>query len=86
MIAPEDVQLRLTTAFPDAEIAVTDITGSQDCYQARVISKRFEGKSLFEQHQLVYGALGDALYNAMATFSLKTYSPHAWQRLRHAAR
>jgi stress-induced morphogen len=86
MIAQEDIQFRLANAFPDGEVAVTDITGAQDSYQARVISTRFEGKSLFEQHQLVYGALGDALYNAMATFSLKTYSPHAWQRLRHSAR
>jgi stress-induced morphogen len=47
-----------------------------------VVSQQFEGKSLFEQHQLVYQALGDALYSAMASFSVQTYTPHGWQRLR----
>jgi len=82
MIAREDVHLRLSREFPDAEISVRDVSGSQDCYQARIVSQLFEGKSLFEQHQLVYRALGDALYSAMASFSLQTYTPLGWQRLR----
>jgi stress-induced morphogen len=86
MIAQEDVEDRLSQEFPDAEISVRDVSGSQDSYQARVVSQQFEGKSLFEQHQLVYQALGDALYSAMASFSVQTYTPHGWQRLRGAAK
>ncbi len=86
MIAQEDVQLRLSQEFPDAEISVRDVSGTQDSYQARVVSQQFEGKSLFEQHQLVYQALGDAFYSAMASFSVQTYTPNSWQRLRGPAK
>jgi stress-induced morphogen len=81
MIAQEDVQTRLRKEFPDAEISLWDVSGSQDSYQARVVSWQFEGKSLFEQHQLVYRALGEVLYTALASFSLFTYTPHRWQKL-----
>lgn len=82
MIAQEHVQLLLCQEFPDAEISVRDVSGAQESYQARVVSQLFEGKSLSEQHQLVYQALGDALYSAMASFSVQTYTPNSWQQLR----
>ena len=56
MIAPIENLLR--QAFPDArELAVLDRTGGGDHFQVTVVSPRFNGLSLVEQHRLVYAAL-----------------------------
>jgi stress-induced morphogen len=48
----------LRQAFPDArELAVLDRTGGGDHFQVTVVSPRFIGLSLIEQHRLVYAAL-----------------------------
>jgi stress-induced morphogen len=48
----------LRQAFPDArELAVLDRTGGGDHFQVIVVSPRFNGLSLIEQHRLVYAAL-----------------------------
>jgi stress-induced morphogen len=48
----------LRQAFPDArELAVVDRTGGGDHFQVIVVSPRFNGLSLIEQHRLVYAAL-----------------------------
>jgi stress-induced morphogen len=48
----------LRQAFPDArELAVLDRTGGGDHFQVTVVSPRFNGLSLVEQHRLVYTAL-----------------------------
>jgi stress-induced morphogen len=48
----------LREAFPDArELAVLDRTGGGGHFQVTVVSPRFNGLSLIEQHRLVYAAL-----------------------------
>lgn len=81
MMEPADVQRRLTEAFPGAEIDLVDLTGTRDHYQARIVSNAFEGKSLVEQHQLVYAALGEAMAGPIHALTLKTYTPEAWAKL-----
>ena len=80
MLAPEEVKRLLLEAFPDAEVEVKDLTGTQDHYQARVVSTAFAGKTPVEQHQMVYGALGDAMSGPIHALALKTYTPESWQR------
>jgi stress-induced morphogen len=80
MIEPEAVRARLSAAFPDAEVELVDLTGTQDHYQARVVSSAFEGKSLVQQHQLVYAALGEAMHGPIHALALQTYTPGSWAR------
>ena len=47
--------------LPDADVAVVDRTGTMDHFNVTVRSAEFKGKTLIEQHQLVYGALKAAL-------------------------
>jgi stress-induced morphogen len=48
----------LRAAFPDAsELAVLDRTGGGDHFQVVVTSAAFDGRSLVDQHRLVYEAL-----------------------------
>jgi stress-induced morphogen len=78
MILPDEVRARLVRAFPDAEIDLTDLTGTQDHYGARVVTAAFEGKSMIEQHQLVYGALADVMDGPIHALKLQTFTPRAW--------
>ena len=54
----------LRHAFPDAgEVSVVDRTGGGDHFHVTVVSPRFAGLSLVEQHRLVYDALAEPLSN-----------------------
>jgi stress-induced morphogen len=60
MTAPLESMLR--QAFPDArELAVVDRTGGGDHFQVTVVSSRFNGLPLVDQHRLVYDALAGPL-------------------------
>jgi len=81
MIEAAEVERLLRIRFSDAELQLVDLTGTQDHYQVRVVSQAFSGKSLIEQHQLVYGALGSAMSGAIHALALKTYTPDAWAKV-----
>ena len=80
-MSPDSVRRLLLVALPDADLELVDLTGTQDHYQARIVSQAFEGKTLIEQHQLVYRALGDAMHGPIHALALKTYSPQAWAKV-----
>lgn len=79
MISPTQVEAMIKLALPDAETHVQDLTGGGDHYQVTVISSQFTNKRLVQQHQLVYGALKEAMSSeAIHALALKTYTPEAW--------
>ena len=43
--------------FPDAKIEIQDTVGDRDHYALEITSKKFQGKSLCQQHQMVFKAL-----------------------------
>ena len=58
----ERLQSLLEGAFPDAQgIEVVDRTGGGDHFHVTVVSPRFAGLSLVDQHRLVYDALAEPL-------------------------
>ncbi|BAT51631.1 BolA-like protein [Nostoc sp. NIES-3756] len=76
MITPEQVEAMIKVALPDAKVQVQDLTGGGDHYQVTVVSSQFVGKRLVQQHQLVYGALQQAMSTeAIHALALKTYTP-----------
>ena len=85
MIELDELHRRLTEAFPGGEIEVTDLTGTKDHYQARIVAEAFTGRTLIEQHQLVYRALGEAMNGPIHALSLKTYTPETWAKQRGGA-
>ena len=56
-MAADNIRNLLEQAFPGAEIAVVDRTGGGDHFQVSVVSSRFGGLSLLDQHRLVNAAL-----------------------------
>lgn len=50
-------------------------------FEAVIVSPAFIGKSMVQQHQLVYSALGDRMRAEIHALSMKTLTPEAWQNL-----
>lgn len=59
MISLDKIQERLLSHFEGAKIRVKDLTGSGDHLRIEIKAPLFKDKSLVQQHQLVYRALGD---------------------------
>ena len=68
----EVIRARLHDAFPGARIDLTDLTGTQDHFQAVVVARQFDGKSRIEQHKMVYAALGELMNGAIHALALTT--------------
>jgi len=79
MMTPEQIQTMIEKAMPGSEVAVQDMTGTQDHFQVLVISDQFAGKNMVEQHQMVYRALGDSMKEAIHALALKTFTPDQWK-------
>ena len=82
MINPDEIRSTLEKTLPGSTINIQDLTGGGDHYQLLVISSSFEGKGLVEQHQMVYGALKEALGSErIHALALKTMTPKQWEQL-----
>ena len=75
MPSAEDLKDRIEEALPGAQARVEDLTGGGDHFRAEVVSDRFAGLSLIEQHQLVYGIFGADIGGPIHALSLKTTTP-----------
>ena len=76
MITAEEVTLLIKQSLPDAQIEVKDLGGG-DHLEVNVISAKFSGLSLVQQHQLVYAALKNELKTeTIHALALKTSIPH----------
>jgi stress-induced morphogen len=76
----DEVERRIEAGIPDAEASVTlprvpDEDHEDAHFAAVVVSPAFDGKSLVEQHELVYDALGEAMTGDIHALELKTYTP-----------
>jgi len=60
-VTPEELKKRLEALGPETQVEVRDLTGTQDHYEALVVSASFEGKMTIERHRMVYGLLQDEM-------------------------
>jgi stress-induced morphogen len=82
-MTPEDIQARIRNALPDAEVQVTDDTGTGDHFSATVVSTAFADKGLVDRHRLVYAALGEVMRGSNApihALALTTETPEESRR------
>jgi acid stress-induced BolA-like protein IbaG/YrbA len=72
MVAPEDIKQWIEAGLANSQ---ADVAGDGHHFEAVIVSPEFEGKSRIQQHQLVYGALGDKMEAAIHALSMKTLTP-----------
>ena len=53
-MTPIQLKQRLESLAPHTSAEVVDLTGTQDHYQATIISSAFAGKMRVEQHRMVF--------------------------------
>ncbi|MDD9858868.1 MAG: BolA family transcriptional regulator [Nitrospira sp.] len=61
MLTPHTLTEYVRKVLADAQVTVTDRTGTMDHLNVRVVSDVFKGKTLLDRHRLVYQALDEPL-------------------------
>ena len=64
----------------DATASKTRHEEDDDHFAVVVVSPAFEGRSLVQQHQMVYDALGDAMTTDVHALEIETYTPDEYDR------
>lgn len=72
MVTPEEVKKYIAAGL---ECEALDVQGDGQHFEARIVSKHFEGKRLIARHQLVYAALGERMKAEIHALSMKTLAP-----------
>ena len=75
----EEILTMIQQGFPDAEVRVS---GDGRHFDAVVVSGAFAGKTLLEQHRLVYGTLGDKMGGDIHALTIRTYTREQWAQAR----
>jgi len=64
----------IKSGIPDATVMVEDMTGTKDHLAITVVSDAFEGKMLFQQHQILMNLLKDELKTRIHAVKLETFT------------
>lgn len=79
MLSADQLKSYITASLDCDYIKVMGDDGTH--FEAVIVSPAFEGKNMVQQHQLVYGALGDRMRAEIHALGMKTYTPTQWQEL-----
>jgi acid stress-induced BolA-like protein IbaG/YrbA len=80
-MTPAQVKTRIQSLAPGTEVEIIDLTGTQDHYQAIIVSPLFEGKVTIQQHRLVLDLLKKEIdSNEVHALTMKTFSPTQYQK------
>ena len=71
----EAIVAKIRARIPDARVELKDLTGTEDHWQATVISAVFSGKSLIERHRLVMAALAEEMKGPIHALTLDAKAP-----------
>ncbi len=76
---PSEIVRKIEEALGEAEVLITDLTGTRDHYSVVVVSPAFEGKLPLKQHRMVNAALAEELASGeLHALQLKTLTPAEW--------
>ncbi len=80
-MTPDQIKSRIETLGPGTQAYVMDLTGTQDHYQAVVVSDTFKGKMMIEQHRLVMGLLQTEIDSGeVHALTMKTFTPEQYEK------
>ena len=76
-----ELKNRIETLAPGTRVEVTDLTGTEDHWQALIVSSAFQGKSMIEQQRMVMGILKSEIdSNEVHALTMKTYTPEQYEK------
>lgn len=71
----EVIIAKIQAAIPDAAVAMSDLTGTEDHWKATVVSEAFRGKSPIQRHRMVFDALAEEMKGPIHALALETWTP-----------
>ena len=74
-MVPLEVKQMILAGLPDAQVEVEDMRGTGDHFDILVVSEAFRGKSLIEQHKLIFSILESEMDKGIHAVQLKTRVP-----------
>ena len=75
MMQSEAIRAMIENGLPGAEVQVH---GDGRHFDAIVISDAFAGKTMLEQHRMVYATLGDKMGGEIHALTMRTYTRDQW--------
>lgn len=73
---PEDIKQLIERGLPGADVRVD---GDGHHFEAVIVSPQFAGKTMLQQHQMVYAALGDKMRAEIHALSFRTFTPEEYR-------
>lgn len=74
----EAIKQLIEAGIPNCEATVS---GDGSHYEAIVVSREFEGKTMVQEQKMVYATLGDNITSgAIHALSIKAYTPEEWEK------
>jgi len=73
----EQIRVQIQAGLPGAHV---EVDGDGRHFSAVVVSDLFSGKSMVQQHQLVYKSLGGSVGTDIHALSIRTYTPEQWEK------
>ena len=74
----DEVKNTIMNGLPCDHVEVLGDDGQH--FEAVIVSPQFAGKSMVQQHQLVYLALGERMRAEIHTLSMRTFTPEGWAK------
>jgi acid stress-induced BolA-like protein IbaG/YrbA len=68
-----EIRQLIESGLPGATVEVAGADGRH--FEAVIVASAFEGKSMVQQHQMVYRILGERMGSEIHALSLKTMTP-----------
>lgn len=79
---PTELKQRLEQLAPNTHAEVVDLTGTADHYQAVIVSPAFAGKTMIEQHRMIFGLVqAEVDSGEVHALTLKTYTPEQYNKI-----
>lgn len=80
MLSAQQLETYITQNLACDYIKVVGDDGTH--FEATIVSPEFIDKTMVQQHQLVYAALGDRMRAEIHALSMKTLTPEAWAKVK----
>jgi acid stress-induced BolA-like protein IbaG/YrbA len=81
MLTSEQLKDYIMQGLPCDHVEVLGNDGQH--FEAVIVSPAFVGKTMVQQHQLVYQALGPRMRGEIHALSMRTLTPEAWAQGRN---
>ena len=72
LISIDEIKKMILEALPGSEVQIEDMMGTGDHFEISVQSQAFAGKSLIEQHKMIFAILRREMDDRIHAVQLKT--------------